>query len=356
MKTSRRRCVSPPIRLCAKIFPSHRIVLNFFWPLLPIPAGFSVLDHVFESSRAESDASPILVHDGREYDLCPSPEHHSSRQLAVDKLVLVLPPVSLHCIFPPLRQTIAATLLVFFASILDPASAFFHTLNSDILSSLFAVLSEVLAIVAPPPASKEQPFSHLTILIDPLQAPASQSSSLPSLVRLKKSQNAFPSSFFVFQPLPAVVCVSYSEFTTHFSSFLYAVEDMADVTDSDFRTTLVRSAAQVAVNAFNSTETTGTRNETLPHDIGEARVAVPPSLQANAPRSDFHSPSNQKGLLIDDLIDSPSSSFVISNSGRASLIDISNDPQVIIQLKNEAITARLEGNTLTVKNRDRKES
>ncbi|KAK2949457.1 hypothetical protein BLNAU_15653 [Blattamonas nauphoetae] len=301
----------------------------------------------------------------------------SSFRLLFDFFVELVPPlVSLHRTCPPLRQTISATLLVFFTSILDPDSAFFHTLHSDILSSLFAVLSEVLAIVAPQPASKEQPFSHLTILVDPPQLPASQSSSLPSLIRLKESLNEFPSSSIVFQPLPAVVCVSYSEFTTHFSSFLFAVEDMADVTDSDFRTTLIRSAAQVAVNAFNSAETTGTRDESLSHDvfcqqlntilthfgvpfraqICEARVAAPPSVQANAPRSAFHSPSNQKGSLIDDLIDSPSSSFVISKSGRATPIDISNDPQVIIQRKNEAITATLEDNALTVKSRDRKES
>ncbi|KAK2959270.1 hypothetical protein BLNAU_5828 [Blattamonas nauphoetae] len=203
---------------------------------------------------------------------------------------LVLPLVSLHCPCPPLRQTISATLLVFFASILDSASGFFHTLPSDILSSLFGVLSEVLTIIAPPPASKEQSLSRLTI------------------------------------PTERVA-----------ESFPIVVQPLSDGTCEAERVRRFLPVVAIAANAFNSAETTGTRDETHSHDVFKLRspVAVP---------------------LIDGLVNSPSSSFVISKSGHATPIDVWNDLQVIIQWKNESITATLEDNTLPVKGRDRKES
>ncbi|KAK2957553.1 hypothetical protein BLNAU_7452 [Blattamonas nauphoetae] len=53
---------------------------------------------------------------------------------------------------------------------------FFHTLHSNILSVPFAVLSEVITIIAPPSSSKVLSFSHLTILVNHPQHPASRSS------------------------------------------------------------------------------------------------------------------------------------------------------------------------------------
>ncbi|KAK2954317.1 hypothetical protein BLNAU_10649 [Blattamonas nauphoetae] len=129
-------------------------------------AGFSVLDHGFESSRTESDASPVLVHDGREDDLCRSPDHHYSRQLAVDKFVvqtslqLLLNSYTLSSLSAasallsdrPSRQPYLSSSQPSWI-LLRPSS----TLSIQTFCRRYLLSSAVLSIIAPPPASKEQP-------------------------------------------------------------------------------------------------------------------------------------------------------------------------------------------------------
>ncbi|KAK2951888.1 hypothetical protein BLNAU_13124 [Blattamonas nauphoetae] len=197
---------------------------------------------------------------------------------------LVLPLVSLHCLCPPLRQTISATLLVFFASSLDSASGFFHTLPSDILSSLIEG-----AIPLAPHHSRRPP-----------QRPVSQSSPLPSL------------------PLSDGTCEA-----ERVRRFLPVVA--------------VCGGGQSRCECIQFRRDNGNAGrDSLPRCV---LVAKPGRCPAH------RRPRN-----------SPSSSFVISKSGHATPIDVWNDLQVIIQWKNESITATLEDNTLPVKGRDRKES